>query len=401
MTAASSGFRLGYGNGQYDAIISQFGGTLNITDSVAIIGLNSAAAALGTGVYNMYGGTLNSGGFQIGAYRYPTGNAINTSSSGRFNQIGGAVNLTGNLKLGFPATGTSGGVYNTSNAYWNLKGGLLNVGLGTISRDTTATPGTRLFNFTGGTLKARTIDASVGDLTQSATDNPSLLDVTGNNTTINGNYSLLGNATYAATVNVGSLQTLTMGVNKVLTIGSKGVLKGAGTVVTSGTGQVSVLGGGKVAPNVIGTTIVVLATTETLTTATFAAGAILDFKFGGTSDLITVTTVLTLPDTGTITFNVIDNANAGGGGSLRNGTFPILTYGSLVGGNSTFNATFAIGSTPAGWGTDTKSYTFSNNPGTRTISLTIASLAVSSSSRRNLNARTGSRSITNSNNQGL
>ena len=90
---------------------------------------------------------------------------------------------------------------------------------------------TRQFNFTGGVFQVLNIDRSMTDITQTAASGPSLLDVTGNSTAINVNYTLTGNGTNAATVNVGSGQTLTMGNGVTLTLGDNAQFgTGSGTI---------------------------------------------------------------------------------------------------------------------------------------------------------------------------
>ena len=75
---------------------------------------------------------------------------------------------------------------------------------------TPAAPTQAVFNFTGGVLKVATVDTSMSSITQTAASGPSLLDVTGNNTTLGVNYTLTGNGTNAATVNVAAGHKLTM-----------------------------------------------------------------------------------------------------------------------------------------------------------------------------------------------
>ena len=122
------------------------------------------------------------------------------------NQTGGILQVRsgGNLRLTNAATATG---------KYNLKGGLLDAGAATISKGT----GNGTFNFTGGTLRVAAIAADMLDLTQDAKDTPSTLDVTGNSTTINVNYTAADSSGVSlAVVRVGAGQSLSMAAGKVL-----------------------------------------------------------------------------------------------------------------------------------------------------------------------------------------
>ena len=157
------------------------------------------------------------------------------------NQTGGLVQ-TPRLDLFCAIGGTLG-----TNAY-NLSGGTLDVtydtaggggrlGTGEMGHGgvNTSYPGLANFNFTGGSLKVLSIDASMPSLVQSATSGNSLLDVTGNSTIISVNYTA-ASASNTATISIGSGYSLTMSNNSTLTIGNGGVLTVAGTATgASGT----------------------------------------------------------------------------------------------------------------------------------------------------------------------
>jgi fibronectin-binding autotransporter adhesin len=128
-------------------------------------------------------------------------------------------------------------------------------------------------------------------------------------------------------------------------------------------GAVTVNSGGKLAPgNSIGTTTY-------SSGLSLLSGSVLDYEFGsaGNSDLSVVSGALTLPTSGSVTVNLIDNNNAGGLGSIGNGTYTLFNYGSLT---NTFSASsFAVGTTPL----TNKTYTFASVAGSpNVINLTIA-----------------------------
>ena len=78
-------------------------------------------------------------------------------------------------------------------------------------------------------------------------------------------------------------------------------------------------------------------------------GGSLNYTLGspGVGSLINAGT-LTLPTAASaVTVNFTDNAGANGQGSMGNGTYPLIDYTSLTGGNATsFGSTFAVGTQP-------------------------------------------------------
>ena len=126
---------------------------------------------------------------------------------------------------------------------YNLQGGVLNLtnGIGSMftgnspSGGTTAYTNQAFFNFTGGTLKANLLDASLPSITQSATSGASLLDVAGNNTIIGVNYTA-ASASNTATISVGTGYSLTMSNNATLAVGNGGLLSIAGGTLTGAAG---------------------------------------------------------------------------------------------------------------------------------------------------------------------
>ncbi len=150
------------------------------------------------------------------------------------------------------------------------------------------------------------------------------------------------------------------------------ILAGHGTIQ----GNVSTVSTSHLSPgNSIGTTTYA-------NNLSIAAGTVLDFDFGtatglastSKSDLIAVTGALSLPTSaGSITLNVNDNATADSLGSIGKGVYKLFTYGSLTGGNTNFNSTFSIGTTPTNYDTGNKTYVFSNTgSGSGEVDLTIS-----------------------------
>jgi fibronectin-binding autotransporter adhesin len=133
------------------------------------LGSSTAAAP---DAYNISAGTIAAGnGFLLGWNGY-----------GTVNQTGGAVTANGN---GIQFGGNSG----TGQGIYNLSGGTLSAAQ--IFQGA-AGVAAHQFNFTGGTLQVGAYD--FGDLTQTSTSGPSLLDVTQNDTTLGGRYILSSGA---------------------------------------------------------------------------------------------------------------------------------------------------------------------------------------------------------------
>jgi len=172
-------------------------------------------------VINPAGGTTQ--GFALGGTSSSVVSSY-TMTGGTMNVIGSGAN--GYLSLGADAAGTS-------TTTFSLSGGRVYVSAG-IEGETAG--GNEIFNFTGGSLAAATInatnlrapgDSSNGTFTENGAS--ALLDVTGTNTTVTGNLALL-----SGSVQIGAARTLTV----------SGALNGSqGAVITgiaSGTGTLSV-----------------------------------------------------------------------------------------------------------------------------------------------------------------
>ncbi len=137
-----------------------------------------------------------------------------------------------------------------------------------------------------------------------------------------------------------------------LTLSTGQALSGAGTVL----GSVIVPSGGILAPGANTNPNTTLGAIGTLTLSTpgnltINSGAALDYDLGssGKSDLASLAGALTLPTSGTINVNLANNANAGGLGSIGNGTYQILSAGSLT---NAFNPSdFVIHASPLAGGT--------------------------------------------------
>ncbi len=178
--------------------------------------------------------------------------------------------------------------------------------------------------------------------------------------------SVLNSYSGPTTISSGTLNVISTIASSATTI-MGGILTGTGT-----TGAVT-LTAGTIFP---GSTTAI----GTLTTGavSIAAGSTLDFITGspGNNSLLADGGALTLPTTGSpITVNLVSNNNNGGLGFLGIGTYTLATYASLSGGNSTFNNTFVIGTTPPG--IIGPVYTFSNTgTGAGNLILTVTTPAI-------------------------
>ncbi len=312
------------------------------------------------------------------------------NANGAGGEISGAISDSNATKRTLEKVGTGTLILSGNNTYQ----GPTKITTGTLVADHANALGNGgTITFSGGTLQytansagqdwasriknsgsAIVLDTQANAVTLGALDSTNTAGLTKLGT---GRLNLTGTNGYTGTTTVsagtlsvnGSLASANVYVNNSGTLGGTGTLSGA----------VSVASGGHLAPgNSIGT--------QTQASLTLASGSILDFQFGtagtlaspGNSDRIAVTGALTLPTNASgITLNVIDNLNDAGKGNIDKGVYSLFTYGSLVGGNSDFNKTFAIGTTPTNFGTTAetgnKKYVFTNtglNGGT--IFLTIS-----------------------------
>ncbi len=263
------------------------------------------AEGVGTGLVKQTGGTINVAANIFVGGEFGTGTGTLTIMSGTTN-VGTTSPTGGDVIIAFVA-GSTGTV--------NLSGGTLNVthGSGIIG----AGLGTAAFNFTGGTLKVNEFNNTVaggnlGGLTQNGAS--SLLDVTGNDTTIHGFYTLTAGT---ATVGAGRILSTT----GALTVGSGGTVAGSGTVVAPTvvvnpggvfspgsspgtlTVQSSITFNGTLLTEISGTNIDKLAVTGNLT---LGAGSVLDIQ----GNLATALTHVIATVTGSLTGTFSDATDA-------------------------------------------------------------------------------------------
>lgn len=277
LNGAGSGANLMIGNNHTLTVhgeLSVTAGTVTISQSSGAMSADqfiSLANGTASGTFNLSGGSVSFGtlGFNVadqggtGVLNLSGAGVINASATddffvgkslsanGKVNQTGGILHLRsgGTLKLTNAATAT--GAY-------NLKGGLLDAAAATIAKGS----GNGTFNFTGGTLRVATVAADMLDITQDAKDAPSTLDVTGNSTTINVNYTAaVSSGANVATVNVGSGKSLSLAGGKALNFGNQSTLQGAGQI--TGAAGSSLVYGSNLGSNFPGTLAgsLVLATT--------------------------------------------------------------------------------------------------------------------------------------------
>jgi hypothetical protein len=223
--------------------LSVQGGIVTITQTAGAINVGAnfdIANGTASGTFNLSGGSISfgSGGFNVadqggsGTLNLSGTASINASAAddvflangltafGTVNQTGGTLRVRSAGHLYLTNSATASGIY-------NLKGGTLDAGAATISKG----PGNGFLIVTGGTLKAGTIASDMNDLTQDASDGNSTLDVTGNDMTINVNYTAaVSSGTNTATINVGAGHTLTMAAGKTLLFGNQSTLQGTGTI---------------------------------------------------------------------------------------------------------------------------------------------------------------------------
>ncbi|MCL2647161.1 MAG: PEP-CTERM sorting domain-containing protein [Phycisphaerales bacterium] len=304
-----------YGGGAGAVTVDGRGSTWTMTGSL-IVGYGGG----GTSTVNItHGGKVNSADGYLGGYS--STEAVGTVTvSGR----GSEWALTGNLTVG----DSGKGVLNITHG-----------GLVTSDTVTLAEYGTANLTLNGGTLSARQINCGYGQVSLNIL-NGGVLDV--------------------QKIIVGG-QLDVSGVQDGFQVHQNQIIGGTGKII----GDVTFLEYSHLAPgNSIGTL--------TGENVTFENGSVLDFEFGsmGHSDMLAVDGTLTLPETGKITLNLIDNAEANGLGSIGEGSYTLFTFNTLnFYGN--LNDEFAIGDTPAGFELSSMNYMFSVKD--NTILLTIGS----------------------------
>jgi autotransporter-associated beta strand protein len=345
--------------------IVNLAGTLSLTGA----GASSSSSALSVGqtagsnvVLNVNGGTY--------LYNFTGGGAgLYVGNAGA-----GTVNLnSGTMTIGAAGSGAVLANGAASTGTFNLSGGLF------TTPGITMGSGTGTFNFNGGTLQARAASTTFmtgltaanvlggGAVIDSNTFNISIgqnllagssgtggltklsagvLTLTGANTytgttTISGGTLALGgtgavNPSAGITVNGAGakfLQTSTVASTPAITL-TNGTLDGVGTVgsvtVGAGTGGIVTNGNGSTG-------------TLTMSALTFSGAAADNLTILGGSSFTTpgqsVTNALTVPGSSSV---IALNVSAG---SLTNGTYDILKYGSLSGSTTAFSlTTFGLGS---------------------------------------------------------
>ena len=343
-SAATYGFRLNCDNGAVGACTAfagtQSGGLITVVN----------------------GGGGSNQGFCLGG--------TSTSVVSSYIMSGGTMNVVGSGATGYLSLGADSA--GTSTTTFALSGGRLYV---SSKIEGTQTGANQIFNFTGGSLAVATINATnlraTGDIangTFSENGANALLDVTGNNTTVTGNFALL-----SGSVQIGEGRTLT--VNGALN-GSEGAVI---TGIASGTGTLSVApttagtfagiiqdGSGWIALTKSGTGTMTLSGNNTYTGATtishgtlalsstgsIASSGTISVLSGGTFDVSAVSggfTVLsgqTLNGNGTVQGATVINGNFGLGASPGSFTF--------ANGNLTLSGTttLQLQGTAAGTGYD-------------------------------------------------
>jgi hypothetical protein len=203
---------------------------------------NSGSGAYVVGFFGGNNATVNvSGDLTIGSEGASPDYAmeIGTFGTGKVTQTSGTVTTGG--EWGLIAIGDDAGGSGT----YELKGGVLDVAAGDVGA-IFAGPGTASFDFTGGTLKVKIFNPTgapflsgsgfiQGGLTQNNTDGASTLDVTGNDTSISGDYNLLGGM-----VDIGASQELSVSEDVTLSSGTTwnvqydGELEGVGFLNVAG-----------------------------------------------------------------------------------------------------------------------------------------------------------------------
>ncbi len=227
------------------ATFTQTGGATIVTQDLSIADHLGFSTAANPDTYTISAGTLTpTGGIQVGRQGF-----------GVVNQSGGMVSTTADVHFGTTANGST----QTGQGIYNLSGGTLTTP--SINAQSTGTAAHQ-FNFTGGTLRVGNFNTTgvttiLTTLTQTSAANPSLLDVTGKNTTIGANYSISGQSA-AALIDTGNTLhvtgimsidnqaavTMTASANNRLTIdGSPGNPNDSLNVGVAGQGQLTMNGG--------------------------------------------------------------------------------------------------------------------------------------------------------------
>ncbi len=342
-TLTTNGILVGnQGNG----LFAQSGGSVQSTDNVVLGNDDGSGTSVGTGTYNLTGGTLSTPYLLIGQTAAPAGSA--------FNQSGGACTVNGALLFGYQVANSVG--------TYNLNGGTL------TTDQIVRNAGSAIFNFNGGTLQAGANSASfLQGLTAANVRNGGAgIDTNGYNDTITqpllhssisgdaatdggltksgaGTLTLLGANTYngGTTVSAGTLQIGNGGASGTL---GGGNVTDNGALVFDRAGNVSVAatisGSGSLTQNGPGSITLTAANAYSGGTTVNAGAFIINNASGSAtgSGSVTVNSGATLAGNGTISGTVSVNSGAflqpqiNGPGVLRIGNASLTTSSLFLAG---------------------------------------------------------------------
>ncbi len=336
-----------------------------------------ALTTSGTGSFDIDGvsqtlGLVTNGSSSANAMTNSSATAATLTIGGQSTGAGaysGKMNIIWNQ--GSNASAISGSFTNVGNITLNANGGG-NMSLTTGSVNNTGTI-TNSGSGGGSSLISAAIGANViGVIQSSATSSLTLggsNSYTGPTTVSAGTLTLSASSTNniasSARINVASGATLSVSLNNsTLVLGTNQILSGNGNV----TGSVNAGSGTHISPlNAAGPSgIGTLAISSALT---LGSGSNLDYTLGstGNSSLTTVGAGLTLPaSSGTVTFNITDNAGAGSLGSVGIGTYKLFTFApsslnNFTAGNGVSTGTFRVGTAPGSLSSDAYSFTTTGN----------------------------------------
>ncbi len=326
---------------------------LQATNTTAFNATNIAQIVIGNGGS---GGTATNLSFSSGSTWLGPGGATGTNASWSNNTTANATSTAvsagwsaGVVPNAAGATATFAASIGTTNTTITLDGSRT-VGLLTFANSSSSTSGAGNYTIAQGSGGTLTLDDSGngavltnywGSNTISApvsmADNVQAVVAAGSTLSLNGGISDTGSHT---------LSVNPTGTSGTLLLSSTVTVGGGTTVYAGALGGTATLGNVRIAGGGLTPGSSTSIGTLTIANLTLAAGTSLNYVLGspGNGSLIAATN-LALPTAGTpVTVNIIDNAGAGGFGSLgANGVYPLISYSSLCGGNSTIANTFTTG----------------------------------------------------------